>query len=93
MKRKDGQKVLYITYLSFFLPEDFEGDLADAFECLAAYHRMHKNHSKIVKKPVWKIAWKNFIKENKRVTASLSLSRYNEDKNEFERIDPPLIKI
>jgi len=88
MEIKDGQKVLDVKGLTFFLAEDFKGDIIDALESAIAYHRSKQKISIVDEKYSWESAWDSFVNENKRLTGYLSLSEYNKENNRFERISP-----
>ena len=85
---ENGQKLLNIGYLSFFLPDDFDGDIADALELLADHHRQKVQEGKSEKTKVsdWENSLKNF-KNGKRLTANWGLSEYDKKGNAFVRVD------
>jgi len=67
---KEGQKVLSIDFLAFYLPEDFDGTIADALECLADYCREDKSQK--ITNANWHSSLENFAR-NKRLTADWGL--------------------
>ena len=87
-KFKNGQKILTINNLFFFLPDDFNGDMADAFEALAKYLRENYKNKSLPLLASYESACSNFLNDNKRLTCALRLSRLDKDQNKFIPLEP-----